>query len=515
MNLELGITKELSHWNIVLEQVGVVYSKIDWEKNLLEKYAAIIVNSNLDEEETKKILQFVDEGGSLLTEADFVKKIFKISIKQVYIKYLFSEEKIFGYRLPSIDLYKNCSIPGNANVLNNQNGQLIVSSFKQGRGNVIIIPGNFVSALSDYSILRKKVPSSIKKPPTERVSKVSKGSIYYFIRAALEHLYCIRDLPFVTLWNFPGDSQNIFLFRIDTDYGTPEQVDILYKTLRENEIRGTWFVETKSAENWVDRYSSFENQEIGLHCYRHRIFNSYRKNYENLDHGFQILKKAGIFPKGIASPFGEWNKSYDKVISELGLTYSSEFSYSYDNFPQFPASKDSMGVVLQIPVHPISFGRLSRERYTDNEMLNYFHDVIEKKISLNEPVILYTHPAEARLDILKKIFNKINQLNLPSLAFSQYAEWWKVRDNISWQGYFVDSEVRISTDNTDKSFWYYVKNPDGKSYISPLLENCYEKQTIITSDFNYTKEINPSSLRKFDLQMFKDDILFHIRKHKY
>ena len=515
MNLNIGITKELIHWNIVLNQVGVGYSKIDWEKNLFEEYAAVIVNSELKEEERKKILQFIDGGGSLLTEANFAKKIFDISTKQVYTKYLFSKEKVFEYYLPVIDLYRYCIIPVEANVLSNQNGQFVISSFKKGRGNVVIIPGNFVSAVSDHSTLRKKIYSSVKEPPTERLSKVSKGSVYHFIRSVLEHLYHVRDLPFVTLWNFPGDEQNIFLFRIDTDYGTPEQVDLLYKTLKQNEIRGTWFVETKSAENWIDKYSSFENQEIGLHCYRHRIFNSYKKNYENLNHGLQILETAEIFPKGIAAPFGEWNKLYDKAISDLGLIYSSEFSYSYDSFPQFSSSKNYTSEILQIPVHPISFGRLNRAGYTDNEMLNYFLDVIEKKTSLNEPVILYTHPAEDRHDVMEKIFNKIDQLNLTSLTFSQYAEWWKRRNSINWLAYFHDGEVRISTDNKDKSFWFYVKNFDDKNYISPLLENCYEKQSVNIAEFNYRGKINPSSLSKFDIKMFKDDILFHIRKRKY
>lgn len=515
MNLGIGITKESSSWNIILEQVGVAYSEVDWGKNLLEEYVAIIVNSELKEEERKKNLQFVEGGGSLLIETDFAKEIFKVNTRQVYIKYLFSEEKIFGYHLPLIDLYRNCSIPVNASMLDNQNGQLVVSFFKKGEGNIVVIPGNFVSAVSDHSILRKKIYSSIKEPPTERVSKVSKGSIYHFIRAVLEHLYLVRDLPYVTLQNFPEDMQNIFLFRIDTDYSMPEQVDLLYNTLRENEINGTWFVETKSAENWIDKYSSFENQEIGLHCYRHRVFNSYKKNYENFNHGLQILEKAGISPKGIAAPFGEWNKSYDEAISDLSLIYSSEFSYSYDGFPQFSSSKNYVSKILQIPIHPISFGRLNRERYADNEMLNYFLNVIEKKISLNEPIILYTHPLEERLDVLKKIFSKINVLNLPSLTFSQYAEWWKVRNSINWRAYFQDGEVRISTDNKNRSFWFCVKNPGGKNYISPLLENCYEKQNKTASDLNYTFEINPSSLRNFDWQMFKDDIIFYIRKRKY
>jgi peptidoglycan/xylan/chitin deacetylase (PgdA/CDA1 family) len=507
LNLKVSYTKDLPEWNILLDQIGLSYSSIDWSKELLTEYAVIILNSVLNSEEENKIKEYVEEGGSLLVEADFAKRIFKINTKQVYIKYLFSNKKIFSRFLPLLDLYRNCTVSTNANTLKNQEGRFVVSEMKHGKGNVIIIPGNFISAVSEVKVLRKRIYSN-GKTPSERISRVSKGSIYHFLKSALEHLFHLRNLPSVSLWNFPGKAKNIFLFRIDTDYGSQEQVELLYNTLREKEIKGTWFVETKSAESWIDKYSSFENQEIGLHCYRHRLFNTFAENFNNYKIGIEILKKVSIHPKGIAAPFGEWNNSFNKVAENFEFEYSSEFSYSYDGFPQFAEN------ILQIPIHPISFGRLSREGYTDEEMYNYFINVINQKIALCEPVIIYTHPKEERLDILKRIFNYINQQELPKYTFKEYSDWWEKRNEVKFDSSFRNNELKIKTENKDDSFWLRVVYPTKETYLIPLTEDSSEKVKIELPEFQYDSEFNPEALRKYNLELLKDDILFELRKRK-
>lgn len=507
MNLKIAYTKELSDWNILLDQIGVSCSLIDWGRDLLNEYAVIIVNSLLNDEEENKIQKLVDDGGSLLIEADYAKKFFKINTRQIYIKYLFSSEKVFSKYLPLIDLYRNCSVSANANTLKDQKGRFVVSEFNYGKGKVVIIPGNFISAVSEVKVLRKRIYSNA-ETPSERISRVSKGSIYHFLKTVLEHLFHRRNLPFVSLWSFPGKAKNIFLFRIDTDYGSQEQVDNLYKTLTEKEIKGTWFVETKSAESWINKYSLFRNQELGLHCYRHRLFNSYEENFNNFSNGLEILKKVSIYPKGIVAPFGEWNNSFNNVVEDLGFEYSSEFSYSYDGFPQFARK------ILQVPIHPISFGRLSRQGYSDVEMYDYFINVINQKIALCEPVIIYTHPMEERLEILKKIFNYINQDELPKYTFKDYADWWKKRNGIKFVSSFINKELKIETENNDDSFRVKVVYPSGEIYLRPLSENSSEKIKIDLPEFNYDSEFNPGALRKYDFELLKDDILFELRKRK-
>ncbi len=512
MNLKTAVTKKLPHWDCILKQIGLPFSEIEWKNNSLKEYAVIIVNSALTEEELRTVLNYVERGGSLLIVADFVKGISET--KKVYIKYLFSKEKIFGYHLPLIDLYRSCSVASNSNLLNNQEGIPVVSSFKLGLGNIIVIPGNFLPAIFDSKVLRKNFYSSIKKYPSERVSKVSKGSIYHFIRSALEHLYHLRNLPFVTLWNFPGSSKNIFTFRIDTDFSSQEQVNLLYKTLRDSNIKGTWFVETQSAEDWIGSYSLFKEQEIGVHCYRHKVFNSYKKNYDNLKKGIEVLNKASILPKGIAAPFGEWNESFSKAAEDIGFEYTSEFSYTYDNLPHFSNSENGLKNIIQVPIHPISFGRLFQAGYNDNEMYNYFVEVINNKIALCEPVIVYTHPQEKRYEILKRIFNFVDEMNLSKYTFTEYSTWWRERGKVKYSASFINNELRTETETKNESFWFRIIYPSKENYLIPVSGNNSSKIKIDLPGFNYDENFQPNILRTYTKKMLKDDILFEIRKRK-
>ena len=512
MNLKTAVTKKLPYWDSLLKQIGLSFSEIDWKKNLLQEYAVIVVNSFLGKEETKLILNYTENGGSILIDADYTGTIFNIRTKQVYIKYLFSAEKIFGYNLPLIDLYKMCRIASNANLLNNQNGSSAVSFFKIKSGNVIIIPGNLTSSVFDRRVIRKKFYSPINKFPSERVSNVSKGGVCNFIRSALEQLYHSRNLPFISLWNFPGDSKNIFLFRIDTDYGSVEEVELLYRTLKENNIKGTWFIETKSAENWIDKYSSFENQEIGLHCYRHRVFKSFKKNCDNFKKGINVLKKVSINPKGTAAPFGEWNDSFGKAAKEFGFEYSSEFSYSYDNLPHFPIHKNKLENILQVPIHPVSFGRLFHSGFNDDEMYDYFINVINNKLALCEPVIIYTHPKEKRYEILKRIFNFVNEMNLTKYTFNEYSNWWKDRDKINYSASFLNNELKVITEKYHQSIWLKIIYPDKQIFLTPFSGN--EKIKMVLPDFKYNPGFQPDILRKYNFRMLKDDVLFEVRKRR-
>ena len=232
------------------------------------------------------------------------------------------------------------------------------------------------------------------------------------------------------------------------------------------------------------------------------------EKFGNYKKGLEVLNNASIYPKGVAAPFGEWNDLFNKVIEKLGFEYSSEFSYSYDGFPQFA------GDILQVPVHPISFGRLSREGYTDEEMYDYFINVINQKIALCEPVIIYTHPKEERLEILKKIFDYINQQELPKYTFKEYSDWWrkkiKTKSNLS----FINNELKIETENEDNTLRLKVVYPSKEIYLMPLSENNSEKIRIEVPVFQYDSEFNPKALRKYDFNLLKDDILFKVRKRK-
>ena len=50
--------------------------------------------------------------------------------------------------------------------------------------------------------------------------------------------------------------------------------------------------------------------------------------------------------------------------------------YDYDNLP-CSIIKDRFSNVMQIPIHPISIGRLNRSHYSSNEMIEYYSNVLK------------------------------------------------------------------------------------------------------------------------------------------
>ena len=279
----------------------------------------------------------MQNGGCILTEADIAEKCLGIKTKNLFIKFLSPQiDDIFNQNI-ICDIYKSCKVAKESNHLENQNGINTTFSIMIGKGKVIVLPSGFSSLMLKYSIKRKNFYSEFGNVETnERVAKISKGAITHLIRNAIENLYHHRNLPFINLWQFPNGEKNIFSFRVDTDFGSQQQLSKLYRLFKENDISATWFVETKSIENNSDvlrLYREFTNQEIALHCFRHRVFDSYEENFSNINSGREIIKKISGESVGFAAPFGEWNEELNQALEDLDFKYSSEFSYAYDCFP--------------------------------------------------------------------------------------------------------------------------------------------------------------------------------------
>ena len=443
------------------------------------------------------------------------------------MKFLCSKSgKLFNNYL-ICDLYNRSKIAENANHLENQNKENCVLEFSVGKGKVIVFPEGSVSLIHNNSTIRKNFYSEFSKEYTsERVAKVSKGVIRIHIQKALEYLFQKRNLPFVHLWFFPGDAKNIFCFRVDTDMGSREEIISLNNLLQDFNIPSTWFVETKSSESWIKLFSELDNQEIAFHCYKHKTFLSYKKIEGDVQTGLKILESVGIKPKGYAAPYGKWNETIAKVIDNFGFLYSSEFDFAYDALPLYPFYKSTFSKALQIPIHPVSVGRLHWGGHSEENMVKYFLNIIEQKLFLNEPVILYTHPFEKRLKVFEKVFKQIKEFDpgksanqeISILTFSKYAEWWKKRLSINWNAEVKDGKVFISASNMDESIKCRVNYPSGEKTLLSLNQD--EENKIEEDNFEFHNSFpkdpwyNPNELRRKNLQMVKYDIIGILRKLK-
>ncbi|NIS38511.1 hypothetical protein GWN91_05035, partial [Candidatus Saccharibacteria bacterium] len=202
-----------------------------------------------------------------------------------------------------------------------------------------------------------------------------------------------------------------------------------------------------------------------------------------------------------------------KAVEEHGFLYSSEFGLSYDDLPFYPYLDDRFSSVLQIPVHPISVGRLHWARHTDSQKIIYYLQVIEKKLNGYEPIFLYHHPGQKRFEIFEKIFQIIHSHNIACMTLGEYAQWWKQRNAIRWKAKMEGDKLTLQSDKNDPTVWVRTVYPDGMVYIAPFAANTevmqHARPLVRNSQLLC---VEPRKLRKYTRQMLVHDLTWRYRK---
>ena len=171
---------------------------------------------------------------------------------------------------------------------------------------------------------------------------------------------------------------------------------------------------------------------------------------------------------------------------------------------------------MQIPIHPISVGRLYRAGHSEEDMIDYFCNIIQYKKEAQEPVMFYTHPAQKRLKVFDNIFKRINELKIPVYIFAEYSSWWKKRISTKWEPELIDNKVVINTNSKDDSIWMQSSFPGNKSYLSPLnATDIFSHKKLQTKQRAPLPGFNPEKIYNKTLKLLKQDILFTYKKLKY
>lgn len=513
MNLKIGLTDNKPGWQILLKQEGVSYEIIPcFDVVKYSDFSTLIVNGFNSLKHRDNILDYVKSGGVVLVDSEMSSELLNVNMKKFRIKYLIPEKSSSYSAVGLVDIYQNGLIPKDKDITSLDRG-LKIKIKRIGKGIVLILPFNVNKAILDISTSRRKFYFKRKELPSERVSKISKSEIRRIVRISLEYLHHIQGLPFVQLWYYPKGNKNIFAFRVDTDFCKQKDTMALYKVCKKNEIPGSWFVETKTSIQWLADFKKMQNQEVGLHCYRHRVFKDYDNNRKNLEKGQKILEEYKIKPIGFVSPYGEWNYNLGNVIEDMGFKYSSEFSLDYDDLPFYPSryisGGDRFSKVLQIPIHPISIGRLKRSHFTDEEMWQYYKNVIIQKIKLCEPIIFYHHPSHKKFDIFDKIFRFINEHHIKKLNFTEFYYWWEKRNEVKFNAILENEKIIIESNNFYSDFWLRISSAkfgNSMTQISPEIDlrnlEWHKKDEIAS----LPKDIN--RIRQFSWRDFLYDLEF-------
>lgn len=460
-SLTTAITRRHPGWRMLLAQIGIAEQEVVWSRLTPENYAAVIVSADPSNAERQALVDYMNAGGAVLDTGGLLRSLEPAAFGRARIETIFGSpgETVFAASR-IVDIGTRGDIHRDAQHLGRT---LYLGRF--GDGVVAQLPFDPATLITDSHSRRRRFYTNSAALPDEVVAAVSKGEIRRIIERALEWLMSQRGLPWMHLWRFPGESRSLFCFRIDSDYGTRDQLAALHATARAHDIRMSWFIHVEPQQEMLALFRSFDGDELGLHAWRHRTFRSYEANAANIAEADAVLRAAGIEAKGYAAPLGRWNPGLARAIEERGFEYCSEFGLDYDDLPFHAWNVWRASAALQVPIHPISIGNFLRAKGGDDEMIAYYHSVIDEKLATGEPVILYGHPGHGRLGVIDSIFERISRERIPNLTMGEYARWWRSRLQSRFDASLEETRIVLKSDSRSAATSIRVVAPDGRTAL--------------------------------------------------
>lgn len=432
----IGITQITPGWKSLLDQLGLWYEKVDFNRSLTRHYSAIIVSDSLSHTHHKKLSAYMHHGGAVLA-AKSVKNFRSLKKSTLTFTGTTSYE------------YSN-----------------EVNFFATGDGFLIQLAFNPDNAFADWRYSRKRFYFKTGKHPDELVSSVNKEGLATTIDSCLKELHIRRGLPYIQKWHSP-DKQPVFAFRIDSDYGDQKSMQRLYALAREYAIPMTWFLHVEAHEDWLSLFHEFKDQEIALHGYEHGTSTSYKHVIANIERGKQLLLEAGFTPMGYCAPYGIWNKALAEALQQNEFEYTSEFTLAYDALPFQPVYKNELMSPIQIPIHPICTGSLNRKRASVKEMEQYFLSVLAHKTKAFENTLFYHHPLQPGLSLWNTVFKRVNELGLTKMSFYDYARFWKKRNQAVFESYFNKKNMELKGVSSDDDLLIKISFDQNSFHLLP------------------------------------------------
>lgn len=456
-----------------MEQIGVPCRALQNVNDLKpEQAAVVIVNRYLWEEEVAALDAFVRDGGGVLDIGRLLPRLEPKGFRRGRVGSVFSgnaaeESLLCGDTFP-LDIHSRVirRVGGAREALSELDG--LISLEARGKGVVASIGFDPGKLMYDSRAVTKRFPGLGGRYPAERVSCISKGELEKLLRQLLTRLYGELGLPFIRKRSFPDDAPSVLSFRIDSDYGSREQIAELYDLARSTKTGMTWFLHVEAHKEWLDKFGGFVGQELALHCMRHRTFPEWEENRANIAEGLAVLGAAGIGVEGFAAPNGIWNHGLGRVIDEQKFFYSSEFSLAYDSLPFRPILPRNRRVnkrfykALQVPIHPVSVGNLLRVGMNEAQMTEYYLNVIDRKVNAGDPLVFYHHPTHERWGVIEGLLLAAQQRGARNLTFAEYARWWSLREQADVDATFADGLVTVRSRDRDPSVQLEIIAPDGR-----------------------------------------------------
>lgn len=501
MNMRVGILGDTRGWELLLQQEGIPHDRVR-EALTAENYSVLVAGDEVDDRESEMLRQFLGLGGAVLCSSRVYARIRQSTYEHEYVQYILPDRESLFSGVGLIDVHQRCQLAWNANELRTDSGSYSGHIGAHEPGSIMALPFDPSSMVMDTSAATKSFYSPERRLPFERVSRISKGSVRRLVSRSLEILHHRRGLPYIHRWYFPGEARSVFAFRIDTDYASPSEIDELFQVVVKQGIPATWFVDVGSQQLFLSMFKRMDTQEIGIHCFEHKVFDGYAGNEKNIRQAMKVFEREGLSARGFAAPLGIWNDDLGRAILMAGFEYSSEFSYDHDNLPSYPMLHGEWSKTLQVPVHPICIGSLRRHGYFEEQMKSYFDLIVSQKLAMRDPMIFYHHPKDGHPAVLEHLFAAVKQARISPVPMHTYASWWKERSSMQTTMTMKGSILIPGGDPPKESVWLRITKADGTEAFSPMrkeinLDSLFWKRDPLTVGFpeDFTR------IRKFNYRI--------------
>lgn len=506
-SLHIGLLERTPGWEIILDGLGLPWRLMHTVGDPTpEEFSLLIVNRHLWSEELDAVESYARAGGALLDVGRWLKARSPWRCRRSYSSRITSIPSLqSSWRPPVIDT--GCrTVPYYAREEEGRTScDHLLYLNELGSGTLAYLGFRPDELLLKTTNRTKRFPGLDRRHPAELVSSVDKGEVIWLVDQVLRHLYRERGLPYARKRRFPGKARSIAAFRIDTDYGTREQIDQLYAISQSSGLPFTWFLHTDGHIGWLDRFGAFESGEIALHCARHRTFRGKEQNLENMGLARDAIYRSGLpEPVGMAAPNGLWNHGLAEAIQQARFLYSSEFSLAFDSLPFTPPLHRSKRInsqfysALQIPIHPVSAGNLARVRIGDDEMIRYYRRVINEKLVADLPLIFYHHPTHERFGLIEELTAAMLETGAEPMTFAEIALWWRTRYEAEIElSLERDGRLRLHSIERDPSVQIEVDYPEGDRGVI-WMDGAYSRDEVMVEEKgeNVLLEERPDNLSR-------------------
>jgi peptidoglycan/xylan/chitin deacetylase (PgdA/CDA1 family) len=496
---EIGITQSEPSWQQILGQERVNFRL--WDKTFSEETPKVmVVNHDLTDDEVGAFRAYVETGNAVLTNFVNLAKLdpsFKYDKLEVIHYIEPAQHSVFdGIALIDLEAPGWCSNQANTGRLDNQGAALYCGQL--GHGHIIALPFDVSSVLRDNGRVLKAFYFESAEFPYEEVAVAAQHAVRRLCVNCLRQLTRQVGLPYVHLWYYPEFKRTAFTFRVDGDTASREEVEKTVQLAVKHGLKFSWYVNAKSHRSLMGYYAELARQghDVQLHCYEHKVFDDVERNLQNLRAGLEIMNEAGLKPVGFVGPYGHWNAALNQALEQTGIKYSSEFGRAYDDFPFYPILEGGLAKVLQIPVHPMCFGRLLQAHLKHDALLSYYKDYFRLRYAGGETLFLYDHPHRIaqNFDTYDAIFKMVGKASdVWQTTLSDFAKWWTTRNDIEFDVWGEKGIITVEAEY-DPSVAIHVIEDEREALI-PMMSKEFEADDLSWHAVKRTYPFKPEMLK--------------------